>query len=576
MSPTSTIATVIRDPPAARSRYSGRMSDPRLRFVMAAVLFGPGCPGVDPPGGSATTTATTGDGATTPDDPTGGTWIGGTSEGTGSSTGGDPCPDDAPGEPVAVHGIAEKGPFAAGAAVTISVLDALGEPTGEVHASATVDAFGSFVVPDVPRGPVLVRVEGAFHDELHATAAGPPVALQALQRADPDTTSHVNVVTHLAADRARSLLADGACLADALAQAEAEVVGVLLTGNGTPQQLSVPAAQTSVVGADEFDNAYVLALGVVLMIKAEQTGAPLQQLLDDLAADFAADGTVDVFDPKYSLHSPTKAVPVDLVHSQIADFLVAHGAPPVVPNMYRVLDQDGDSFVELADNCPNVENWQQYDSDADGIGDSCDCGDVMCDCGFDAPDADGDDYPDACDNCPAVVNDSPPQDAIGGEDTDLDDDGLGNACDSCPRSPGVGAVPGENCCDPRGGGVCVKDWQSIVHWHCAPSGPKFACAPVVCASQPTAGRPCSCEAGPCVPPGGIVATCPEGQCECDTQWCDTQYCTVGDDTCGPGNTCLAWYAPGDAPPGLEALGACARTDQGPCAAGLASDCVGAP
>ena len=73
-------------------------------------------------------------------------------------------------------------------------------------------------------------------------------------------------------------------------------------------------------------------------------------------------------------------------------------------------DHDGDTIDDLLDNCPDVANEDQADTDGDGIGDACN----------DADDVDGDEYADLLDNCPDVAN-------PGQEDTD--GDGIGDACD---------------------------------------------------------------------------------------------------------------------------------------------------
>jgi hypothetical protein len=84
-------------------------------------------------------------------------------------------------------------------------------------------------------------------------------------------------------------------------------------------------------------------------------------------------------------------------------------------------DIDGDTFVNWEDNCPDVSNSDQADSDKDGIGDACDATpDLWIPEGYIMPDADGDGIPDVYDNCANVTN--PDQ-------ADSDKDGIGDACE---------------------------------------------------------------------------------------------------------------------------------------------------
>lgn len=90
---------------------------------------------------------------------------------------------------------------------------------------------------------------------------------------------------------------------------------------------------------------------------------------------------------------------------------------------FALPDRDNDSVADIYDNCPDVFNPIQTDTDGDGIGDACD------------PDIDGDGVPNALDNCP--FNPNPDQ-------TDTDGDGVGDACD--PDIDGDGIENEEDNC----------------------------------------------------------------------------------------------------------------------------------
>ncbi|CAN5740846.1 hypothetical protein BH11MYX4_BH11MYX4_02460 [soil metagenome] len=81
-------------------------------------------------------------------------------------------------------------------------------------------------------------------------------------------------------------------------------------------------------------------------------------------------------------------------------------------------DFDGDKILDGKDNCPEVANPDQLDTDKDGHGDDCD------------GDDDGDGVADEDDNCPLVAN--PDQ-------ADADKDGAGDACPPGSGDAGVGA-----------------------------------------------------------------------------------------------------------------------------------------
>jgi hypothetical protein len=74
-------------------------------------------------------------------------------------------------------------------------------------------------------------------------------------------------------------------------------------------------------------------------------------------------------------------------------------------------DEDDDGVSDPFDNCQEIPNADQADTDRNGVGDACN----------DSEDADGDDWADALDNCPGDAN--PGQ-------LDIDGNGVGDACNA--------------------------------------------------------------------------------------------------------------------------------------------------
>jgi hypothetical protein len=84
----------------------------------------------------------------------------------------------------------------------------------------------------------------------------------------------------------------------------------------------------------------------------------------------------------------------------------------------EVVDTDGDGVPDDQDNCPEIANADQLDTDADGLGDLCDPNPTVPDV-----DTDGDGIVDALDICPTVSN--PDQNA-----EDLDGNSVPDECEN--------------------------------------------------------------------------------------------------------------------------------------------------
>ena len=90
-------------------------------------------------------------------------------------------------------------------------------------------------------------------------------------------------------------------------------------------------------------------------------------------------------------------------------------------------DGDNDGIPDSTDNCPNIYNPEQTDTDNDGVGDACD----------EPQDLDNDGVPDSTDNCPYIYNP---------EQTDTDGDGTGDACETIIDSDSDGVPDSTDNC----------------------------------------------------------------------------------------------------------------------------------
>jgi Thrombospondin type 3 repeat len=117
----------------------------------------------------------------------------------------------------------------------------------------------------------------------------------------------------------------------------------------------------------------------------------------------------------YSLTNRTNPVTNTESISLMAPCAVVPGSITVGEELFSFscelpnLDVDGDGIPDESDNCPEISNPDQLDSDIDYIGDLCD------------NDMDGDTINNEIDNCPLFPNEN---------QSDLDADGEGDACDN--------------------------------------------------------------------------------------------------------------------------------------------------
>ena len=85
-----------------------------------------------------------------------------------------------------------------------------------------------------------------------------------------------------------------------------------------------------------------------------------------------------------------------------------------------MFNSDNDGILDCNDNCPDIFNAEQTDTDGDCAGDVCD--DFPDEYDLTQPDSDTDGIGDMCDNCPRLAN--PDQE-------DADGDTIGDVCDLC-------------------------------------------------------------------------------------------------------------------------------------------------
>jgi hypothetical protein len=278
--------------------------------------------------------------------------------------------------PISLQGAVQKGPLVIGSSVQVSTIDALGSVVGDAYATQTTNDRGEFMLDSIPSGDILIEGNGNYFNELTGEVSASSLTLRAYHRLDADSNVVVlNLLTQLTSARIVALLAEGSELSAAVIQSEAEIREAL--GIGVPTGVLDPMIELDLMGAPEFDNAYLLAVSAVF-IQAAMTlaGDPgsvdgeLQQLIDTVTLDLA-DGQLQI-STLTLLQAAETALDPALVEANLAARALQIGLAGPLPDIDLALDQDHDDAANLDDNCPGLANPTQTDGNDNGSGDACD------------------------------------------------------------------------------------------------------------------------------------------------------------------------------------------------------------
>lgn len=273
---------------------------------------------------------------------------------------------DAPPGSTRVRGAVEKGPFVLGSSVTVSAVDPLGNPTGMVFPTMTIDDLGRFELTVDYVGPVSIEATGYYYNEATGELSDSVLTLRSFAEiaGGGEQEIYVNLLTHLAYGRVRTLAAEGMDLRNAIALADRQIRWGMDIGPERYEPGAV-ASGLQIVGQDDDDAAYLFAIGAVLTQAAvERTtmggsvDANLQELVNSISLDIGEDGEL-MERTVAELRAAETAVDARFVEDALLTRVRAVGSSLVVPDLDRGLDSDNDGIANYYDNCPLVPNPDQ-------------------------------------------------------------------------------------------------------------------------------------------------------------------------------------------------------------------------
>ncbi len=187
-----------------------------------------------------------------------------------------------------VSGFSQKGPFVKGASVHLYELDfETLTQTGNSFLGKIKSDQGDFVIENINLNSsfALLEATGYFKNEVTGKKSTSTITLNAVSNLQDRESVNINILTHLEFERVNYLIKKGSSIADAKAQAEAEI----LKSFGAKENGKFFEELDLFGSADE--SAILLAISI-LMIN-NQSEADLTDFFTEYSSDIEKDGTWD-------------------------------------------------------------------------------------------------------------------------------------------------------------------------------------------------------------------------------------------------------------------------------------------
>jgi hypothetical protein len=201
----------------------------------------------------------------------------------GGGGGGTPATPTTPAPPTIISGIASKGQFVSGA-VKIFGIDPVTASKGALLRTTALDVLGNYSADISPyTGPIIIEVTGRYKDEATGQEMDldPATPLRAIiSNAEGNVVAMVTPLTELAMKKA------GTVLTKTVIDTMNANIAALFKVDDITKTKPVDAASAASASATEAEKNHGLALAAISQL-AKNSGKPLGQVLDDLAADIS-------------------------------------------------------------------------------------------------------------------------------------------------------------------------------------------------------------------------------------------------------------------------------------------------
>lgn len=246
-----------------------------------------------------------------------------------------------------IQGVIEKGPFVQDSQVTLYELTADLQQTDKRLTTQTTSDLGAFRFESpLSLGCQFVEIEasGCFYHELRGGVTTLPVTLRALSDIENRMAVNVNLLTHLEADRVKSLVKGGKGFHEAKRQAEKELLACFAITDeiAEPEGISIK---------DNTKNSAVL-LAITTVMLYDKKDDEFMTFIDRFTTDFADDGKIDSTSTKEAICEGQKYAHPSVVARRLKRYYAEKGTQIECEDFSRFIDFNGDGLID--------ENDQEY------------------------------------------------------------------------------------------------------------------------------------------------------------------------------------------------------------------------
>ena len=240
-----------------------------------------------------------------------------------------------------LSGYAQKGQFVKGSQVTAFAVGNDLVATGESFPANISDDLGAFGITSKTAAPYFdLRAEGYYFNEMEGAVSTSPLYLEAFVKAD-DTKANINLLTTAIRPRVKKLIKDGKSYADAVSQAQKELLNAI-GFTGTAGNFD----DMDITGTTDADG---MLLAFACMVQRSRSAAEVTTLIQEIASDLESKGALTSSTIEKITSKATGINPFTVIENLAKYYKEKNLSVNTVPSFWRYLNPSYDAPLLIVD-----------------------------------------------------------------------------------------------------------------------------------------------------------------------------------------------------------------------------------